>query len=193
MPTALKSCCQVARVGWRFDRLFRYSKVCLLDRLFRSEQLTPLGTCNDTQDFSARPTLSLRAWDLDRYAKVCLLDTDTEPRQRSSSIRLEAPWKRRAPERNGMESCQCAGERFSLVWRWNRKTQKEAESRAALHPQFAIGSMRWVHAILGIVRQPLGILIKRNLNGRIDHIQLIISSMCQYLCWSETGRRSATL
>jgi hypothetical protein len=82
MPTALKSCYQVARVGWRFDRLLH----------------------------------KLRAWDLDRYAKVCLLDTDTEPRQRSSSVGLEAPWKRRVPERNGMESCQCAGERFSLVW-----------------------------------------------------------------------------
>ena len=82
MPTALKSCCQVALVCWRFERLW----------------------------------YKLRAWDLDRYAKVCLLDTDTEPRQRSSSVGLKAPWKRRVPERNGMESCQCASERFSLVW-----------------------------------------------------------------------------
>ena len=58
--------------------------------------------------------------------------------------------------------------------------------------EIAIGSIA-IGSRLGIVRQPLGILIKRNLNGRNDHIQLIISSMRQYLCWSETGRRSATL
>ena len=94
----------------------------LRERLREASEKVDLGACRDYLEKVATPSVytsmptarvgwrfdrllhKLRAWDLDRYAKVCLLDTDTEPRQRSSSVSLEAPWKRRVPERNGMES-----------------------------------------------------------------------------------------